>query len=99
MKEDNKKTAVKKRATKKREKTREVDMIKKSVEFNLLEVIIIILITGIVVSIASGLIVYNNYDKLNIKEATNSELSEFVESYNHIINSYVEEVDKKELID
>ena len=39
--------------------------IKKSVEFNLVEVIFIILITGIVVSVASGLIVFKNYDKLS----------------------------------
>ena len=101
MKEETKKkkdTEVKRKRTRKIEE--EVEIVKKTVEFNLLEVIIIILITGIVVSIASGLIVYNNYDKLNVKEATrNDELSEFVESYNHIIDSYVEEVDKKELID
>ncbi len=78
----------------------EIEIVNKSVDFNLLEVVIIILITGIVVSIASGLIVYNNYDKLSVKEASNKdELSEFIESYNHIINSYVEDVDKKELID
>lgn len=88
------------RTTKKVKQKEEIEIVNKSVDFNLLEVVIIILITGIVVSIASGLIVYNNYDKLNIKEASNNdELSEFIESYNHIINSYVEEVDKKELID
>ena len=97
--QDKKKTVRRKRTTSKTNKE-EIEMIKKSVSFNLLEVIIIILITGIVVSIASGLIVYNKYDKLSIKQtSSNDELSEFIESYNHIIESYVEEVDKKELID
>lgn len=97
---DKKKAVTRKKTTRKVNNSNQVEMVKKTVEFNLLEVIVIILITGIVVSIASGLIVYNNYDKLSIKEtAKNDELSEFVESYNHIINSYVEEVDKKELIE
>lgn len=75
--------------------------INKNVNFSLLEVIIIILITGIVVSIAAGLIVYNNYDKIskNKSERYSSEVNEFVESYNHIINSYIDEVDKTKLID
>ena len=72
--------------------------------FNLLEVIIIILITGVVVSIISGLIVYNNYGQIrNDKNAnqtiSSGELNEFVDNYNIIINNYVEEVDKKGLLD
>ena len=74
----------------------------KTVNFNLLEVIVIILITGITVCIASGLIVYNNYDKLalpNKVESPSDELNEFVENYNNIVNNYVEEVDKQKLLD
>ena len=84
-----------------KKKKEETDVINKTVEFNLLEVIIIILITGIAVSITSGLIVYNNYDKLFINDNSNSkeELSEFIGIYNEIIDNYVEEVDKKELIE
>ncbi len=72
--------------------------------FNLLEVIIIILITGVVVSIISGLIVYNNYGQIrNDKNANQTisagELNEFVDNYNIIINNYVEEVDKRGLLD
>lgn len=75
--------------------------IKKSVEFNLVEVIVIILITGIIVSVASGLIVFKNYDKLSSvsdSDATTN-FSEFNKAYNHIVNSYVKEVDKDKLID
>ena len=69
--------------------------------FSLLEVIIIILVTGIVVSLSTGLIVYNNYDKISKSKSddTSSEIKEFTESYNHIINSYIDEVDKSKLID
>lgn len=75
--------------------------IKKSVEFNLVEVIVIILITGIVVSVASGLIVFKNYDKLSSIASSDSttNFSEFNKAYNHIVNSYVKEVDKDKLID
>ena len=110
-KDNKKKTKVKsseikeekkeKRRIIRKKKKEETDVINKTVEFNLLEVIIIILITGIAVSITSGLIVYNNYDKLFINDNSNSkeELSEFIGIYNEIIDNYVEEVDKKELIE
>lgn len=76
------------------------DEIQDNLDFNLLEVVIIVLITGIVVSVVSGLIVFNNYDKIvkNNTEKTNVELKEFIENYNKIIDNYVDEVDKKELI-
>lgn len=96
---EDKKTKKRIRRVKKQE---ENDIINKSVEFNLLEVIVIILITGIAVSITSGLIVYNNYDKLFVRDSAsdpNSELSEFADVYNEIVNNYVKEVDKKALIE
>ncbi|MGM9877692.1 MAG: S41 family peptidase [Bacilli bacterium] len=78
--------------------------IKTSISFNLIEVIIIILITGIIVSIISGVIVYNNYDRLDLNNKysdtiSKSELSKFEENYNKIINKYVEDVDRDELIE
>ena len=77
------------------------EFINKNVNFSLLEVIIIILVTGIVVSLSTGLIVYNNYDKISKSKSddSSSEIKEFTESYNHIINSYIDEVDKSKLID
>ncbi len=85
-------------------KKEESDEITTNATFNLLEVIIIILITGVVVSIISGLIVYNNYGKLRFIEdsnntITNDEINEFIDNYNLIINNYVDDVDKKELLD
>ncbi len=73
----------------------------KGANFSLIEVIVIILITGLIVSVCSGLIVYNNYDKFSKVSSTQNEtdLSEFINSYNHIINSYVKDVNKSELLD
>ena len=84
----------------KKEVEEEIKVVKNSVAFSLIEVIVIVLITGIVVSVASGLIVYNNYDKLNnISIVPKSDFDEFYKHYNKILEGYVEEVDKDALID
>ena len=94
------KKPIKRRTVKKEDKKEEITVIKKSVEFTLVEVIIIVLITGLVVSVASGLIVYNNYDKLNKAPiSSKGDLDEVYEHYNKILEGYVEEVDKQALID
>ena len=82
-------------------KESDMQIVNKSVDFSLLEVVIIILITGIVVSITSGLIVYNNYEKINQKESNieESKFSEFIKNYDKIINNYYSEVNEKELLD
>lgn len=100
---DNKKASKKALKEPKKAVKKEDTTITKNVEFNLLEVIILIIITGIVVSLISGLIVYNNYDKINtsnivIKES-DSAFKEFIDNYNTILNKYVDKVDSKELLD
>lgn len=114
MKKEANKEEKKTRTTKVKEKISKVvkkplkkaknDEITTNATFNLLEVIIIVLITGVVVSIISGLIVYNNYGKIRNTTSRNEtisagDLNEFVDNYNIIINEYVKEVDKKELLD
>ena len=80
-----------------KEKTKE----KRQTNFSTVEVIVIIIITGLIVSVCSALIVYNNYDKFKINSTltTKDELNEFIESYDHILNSYVKDVDKNKLIE
>ena len=80
---------------------KDVVVVRKSTDFNIIEVVVIIIITGIVTSVCSGLIVYNNYDKIYIStsEDDKTDLNEFVESYDHIVNSYVKEVDRSKLIE
>lgn len=72
----------------------------KNISFNLIEVIIIIIITGIFVSIGSGVIIYKNLYNTGGKSFTKSaSLKEFEEVYNNILNSYVEKVDEKGLVE
>lgn len=110
------KTAVKKpkksvtkkisKITKKEPITIENDVVTRNYDFNLLEVVIIVLITGVVVSIASGVIIYSNYDKLFKDKGSykdeevldDTQKSLFEENYNKILNEYVNEVDKDELL-
>lgn len=79
------------------------DIVTRNYDFNLLEVVIIILITGVVVSIASGFIVYNNYERLfeGKKEYDydiDDQVDIFEDNFNRILDEYVEEVDKDELL-
>lgn len=104
-----KKTEVKKTKTEKpkvddkkdKEEVKERTKEKKQTNFSTVEVIVIIIITGLIVSVCSALIVYNNYDKFKINSTltTKDELNEFIESYDHILNSYVKDVDKNKLIE
>lgn len=86
----------------------ENDMVTRNYDLSLFEVVIIIFITGILVSIASGVIVYNNYHKLSnninsnptIDQLESDEPLETLENnYKYIINNYVGEVDNNALIE
>ena len=65
--------------------------------FNLIEVIVIIIMTSIVVSVSTGIIVYKNYYKIDKTSSNKDYLKELEYAYNNILNSYVEKVDEKEL--
>ena len=99
---EEKKTKVNKTKKTRVKKESDIEIVDRTVEFTLTEVIIIVLIVGIVVSITSGFIVYNNYDRINYKEvykASSGDIGEFLDNYNKILNNSVEKVDKKELLD
>lgn len=72
----------------------------RNASFNLIEVIIIIVMTSLIVGVSTGVIVYSNYAKetSGIKD-DNQYISEFKKAYNNIINGYVEKVDESKLID
>lgn len=91
VKEGNKKTKKIPKTNNKKNKT---------VSFNLLEVIVIILITSLVVAVSTGVIVYQNYNEIDdsVSNGSNKDyLKELENAYNNILNSYVEKVDQKEL--
>ena len=83
-----KKTSNKETVEVKKTKER-IEDIKKPLEFSLVEVIIIILVTTLLVSVASGVIVFRNYGKLSVKVSTNGkDIGEIYEHYNYILNNY-----------
>ena len=91
VKEGNKKTKKIPKTNNKKNKT---------VTFNLLEVIVIILMTSLVVAVSTGVIVYQNYNEIDdsVSNGSNKDyLKELETAYNNILNSYVEKVDQKEL--
>lgn len=69
----------------------------KTATFNLMEVIVIIIMTSLVVSVSTGIIVYKNYYKIDKTSSNKDYLKELEYAYNNILNSYVEKVDEKEL--
>ena len=73
----------------------------KNASFNLIEVIVIIIITSLVVGVVTSVVVRNSKsisDKVPTFNKKNN-LEEFEEAYNNIINSYVEKVDENKLIE
>ena len=68
----------------------------KTATFNLIEVIVIIIMTSLVVSVSTGIIVYKNYYKIDKTSSNKDYLKELEYAYNNILNSY-EKVDEKEL--
>lgn len=78
------------------------NVVKKNAQFNLIEVVLLVLISSIFFGVFCGLLVYNNYDKISSNKVTNtdnSKFDEFIESYNNIMNSYVQDVDEDKLIE
>lgn len=71
---------------------------KKSNGFGLVAVIIIIVITSIVASLATGVIIIYNSSS-NFSDVTNDEdLKEFIKVYDTILSKYYDEVDKKGML-
>lgn len=73
----------------------------KNLEFTLVEVIVIILITAALVSLSSGLIVLKFYNKLedNPIRGNVDSSNEILENYNYILENYVDDIDANALSD
>ena len=76
---------------------------KRIIGFNLVEVIVIVIITGVLTCIASGFVFYKHYEDSPIasyeKLNRNENINEFLRVYNSIMDEYYEEVNESELID
>ena len=66
--------------------------------FNLLEVIIIMIITAIVASVTTGVIMLNNSSD-NISDIVkDKELQEFIDVYNTLLSKYYDNIDKEGML-
>ncbi len=72
----------------------------KNASFNLLEVIVIIIMTSLIVGVSTGVIVYKNYKNSDVLNTVSESLymDELKTAYNNIINGYVEKVDESKLV-
>ena len=75
---------------------------KKTQGFGLLEIIVIIIITAIVSSIATGVIMLNSQSEIINSEhkiiTEDKDLQDFIKVYKTIVNKYYDEIDKKGML-
>ena len=75
----------------------------KKMGFNLVEVIVMVIITGVLCCLATGYILYKHYEDSTIasydKLSKNEHINEFLKVYSSIIDEYYEDVNESELID
>lgn len=71
---------------------------KSSYGFKLIEVIVIVIITGLLCTAATGMIFYKHYGA-PLAVSKNEHVNEFLEVYSSIVDEYYENVDENELID
>jgi len=76
---------------------------KKTKGFGLFGVVIIMIITALVSSVATGVIMLNstetNYNKDYTKLTEDEDLAKFIDVYNTLVNKYYDEIDKKGMIE
>lgn len=83
----------------KKKKEEKVDNLRNAT-FDLVEVIVIVMTTIIVAGVSVGIVVYKNYDKIDetYNMNTTTALDRFIDTYNNVLNTYVEELDEEKLI-
>ena len=100
---NNPKTDLKKdKSVEKKIESGSIDKVKenkkdKKTTFNLLEVIIIMIITALFGAFIGSSVVYFNNNKSEVK-IENEDLDEFVTTYNNLLSDYYTELDKDELL-
>ena len=71
----------------------------RNASFNLVEVIVIIIMTSLIVGVSTGVIVYKNYKEEPPEETKDTKYyNELKKAYENIINGYVEKVDESKLV-
>lgn len=72
---------------------------KKRTTFNLLEVILIMIITALFGAFVGSSVVYFNTHKTSSVKLKNKDLEEFVTTYNGLLKEYYTDIDKEELLE
>lgn len=78
---------------------------KRTLNFSLVEMVVIIIIVSLIVSVFSGFLVFKNYSYFSnitsqpIKNTGDKKLNEFIELYKELKSKYVEDIKDDELID
>ncbi len=89
---------TKKESSKTEEKVGISEKIKKHSTFSTAEVVTIVIITAFI-SLLMGLVISNSTNRTTIYEAVSSEMQDFLEEYNNIIDNYYDDVDEEELLE
>ncbi len=70
---------------------------KKKSNFSITEIIIIVIVTGVVASLTTGIIIFSSYKYSGMGE--DKALQEFINVYAKVVDKYYEEVDKQGMVD
>ncbi len=99
------KKVIKKASEEIKKKTKSIEPEKRTLNFSLVEMVVIIIIVSLIVSVFSGFLVFKNYNYFsNITSQTSintndKKVNEFIELYEELKDKYVEDVNGEELID
>ena len=99
------KKVIKKASKEIKKKTKSIEPEKRTLNFSLVEMVVIIIIVSLIVSVFSGFLVFKNYNYFsNITSQTSintndKKVNEFIELYEELKDKYVEDVNGEELID
>ena len=111
---NNRKVQTNKKTTKKKDNHKNESLLNKSVEpkkdkkfkdgkfrLDILDILIIVVLTSIVSCVLTGFILNYQYKHSNVnkQQITDENINEFLNTYSEIVDNYYEEVDKKGMVE
>lgn len=70
----------------------------KKIKLNFIQIVLMVLIPGIILSIVSSSLVYMNLSG-NVSMTNNKHVNEFISTYNKLLDEYYEDLDENKLVD
>lgn len=70
----------------------------KKIKLNFIQIVLMVLIPGIILSIVSSSLVYMNLSG-NVSMTNNKHVNEFINTYNKLLDEYYEDLDENKLVD